>query len=444
MGSNESRFVKRQWPKALRILLLLGILFPLSSSSETLTDPCGILKKHFAAVGGIERLEAEKTLYFEGKIRLLGMDLEGTIKQWDKPPICRRQELDLRVFRQTDGRNEETSWILDANGKVQLRRDEATIKRRRVEELLERREYLDPVSPHLRVALEGRQKVAGRESYVIKISNTINEDILLQFIDAESFLLNQSIRKEPDSESRTIFLEYRDVAGIMRPYRLEIENLPLKQRFVIEVSKYESNVAVDPSLFDPPAGDVRDFAFLKGGSVEDIPFEFVGNHIFLPVTINGREKLWCLDTGAQMTAIDTRFALELGLKPEGKMRGSGAGRTVDVSFVKLPEYGVRGLRFQSQQAVCLEIGELFRRMYGMDVAGALGYDFLSRLVTKVDYARRKISFFHPDDFAYDGEGRVVEAPLVEGTFSVPITVDERYSGRWSLDLGAGGCSVSDG
>jgi hypothetical protein len=88
----------------------------------------------------------------------------------------------------------------------------------------------------------------------------------------------------------------------------------------------------------------------------------------------------------------------------------------------------------------LEIGEIFKRMYGLDVPGALGYDFLSRLVTKIDFAKRKLSFLHPDRFVYKGDGHVLEAPLVEETFSVPITVDGKYSGRWSLDLGAGGCS----
>jgi hypothetical protein len=426
--------------KILGFCLLFGAAIFIAPCSETPADPHQILKKYYEAIGGEEKLDAEKTLYFEGKITFLGMKLEGTIKQWDKPPICQRQEVDLRIFKQTEGRNEETSWVLDPNGKVQLRQDEATVKRRKLDELLERRDHLNPESPYFHVTVEGREKVGEADCHIIKIINTINEDIRFQFINVESFLLEKSITKEPDRESRTLYSDYRDVSGIKRPYRFEIENLPVKQKFVIEVAKYESNVEVDQFLFDPPTRDVRDFAFLKGENTENIPFEFIENHLFLPVTINGREKLWCLDTGAQMTAIDTAFALKLDLKAEGKIKGSGAGRTVDLSFVKLPEYSVPGLRFQSQRAVTLEIGEIFKRMYGMDVPGILGYDFLSRLTTKIDYARKTLSFYHPDKFVYKGEGRVVKAPLVNGTFTVPVTVDGKYSGPWSLDLGAGGCS----
>jgi hypothetical protein len=436
----ERRCEVKQPRKTLWAALLLGLLVPMASGTESPTDPYEILQKHFVALGGIEKLNAEQTCYFEGNIKLLDANLEGTIRQWDKPPLCQKQELDLGIFKQTDGRNEESSWVMDANGKVQIHRDEATLRRRSVTKLLEKREHLNPASPYFRITLEGREKVGERECHVIKISNTINEDILFQFIDVESFLLQKSINKEPDRESRTLYFDYRDVGGIKRSHRFEIEDLPVKQTFVIEVTQYESNIEVDPSLFDPPARDVQDFAFLKGESAEDISFEFIANHLFLPVTINGRERLWCLDTGAQMTAIDTRFALDLGLKPEGKIKGSGAGRTVDVSFVKLPEFSVPGLRFQSQQAISLEIGELFKRMYGMDVPGVLGYDFLSRLVTKIDYAKRKLSFFHPEKFFYQGKGHIIEAPLTEETFSVPVTVDGKFSGRWSLDLGAGGCS----
>ncbi len=422
------------------ILLLLGAVLAPAAGGTKPADPHQILKKHFLAQEGGDGSTAGSPCYFEGKITILGANLEGTIKQWESPPACRRQELDFRVFKQTTGRNGKTSWVQDANGQVQVLRDEATTRRRKVEELLGRREHLDPGSPNFHSTLAGREKVGERECHVIQISNTINEDVLLQFIDVDSFLLRKSIAKEPDGESRTLYGDYRDVAGIQRPHRLEIENLPLNQTFVIEVARYDPDVKIDPSLFDPTARDVQDFAFLHDERAEDIPFEFIENHLFLPVTIHGKSQLWCLDTGAQMTAIDTRFALDLGLKPEGKIKGSGAGATADVAFVRLPEYRVPGLRFRSQQAAALEIGDIFKRMYVMDVPGVLGYDFLSRLVVKVDYAGRKLSFFHPDRFVYKGEGHIVQAPLVAGTFTVPVTVDGKHSGQWSLDLGAGGCS----
>jgi len=75
-----------------------------------------------------------------------------------------------------------------------------------------------------------------------------------------------------------------------------------------------------------------------------------------------------------------------------------------------------------------------------EVAGILGYDFLSRFIIKVDYANELISFYHPDSFSYTGSGVIVDAPLDGNTFSIPMIVNDKYTGNWSIDLGAGGLS----
>jgi hypothetical protein len=72
----------------------------------------------------------------------------------------------------------------------------------------------------------------------------------------------------------------------------------------------------------------------------------------------------------------------------------------------------------------------------MEVIGILGYDFLSRFVTKIDFAKKKISFYHPDGFEYNGKGTIFDSPLERSMLSLPITVDGEYSGKFRLDIGA--------
>jgi hypothetical protein len=90
--------------------------------------------------------------------------------------------------------------------------------------------------------------------------------------------------------------------------------------------------------------------------------------------------------------------------------------------------------------VTIEIASLFRKTLGFEVAGILGYDFLSRLVTRVDYANETLSFYHPDKFEYKGDGVVLDCPLVGNFFAPEVTVDGEYKGKWNFDLGAGGHS----
>ncbi|MCK4462381.1 MAG: PDZ domain-containing protein, partial [candidate division Zixibacteria bacterium] len=63
------------------------------------------------------------------------------------------------------------------------------------------------------------------------------------------------------------------------------------------------------------------------------------------------------------------------------------------------------------------------------------------LVTKVDYANETLSFYHPDSFSYQGEGRVLSSPISQSDFfELPVSIDGEHGGRWMLDLGAGGMS----
>jgi hypothetical protein len=416
------------------LLLLVG-----NGRAETgLSDPYQILHHHYEAIGGLERLKAERTSYFEGKIEVIG--LEGTIKQWAKMPILKRQEVDLGIFRQTVGDNGRFGWIVDQNGKLQIKKDEATVKKRKVDELLATYDHLDPESEYFTLTLEGIQPVGDVDCYVVRIANNINSDVRLEHINTSDFYLEKSIAMEADHEVHTLHSDFRDVDGIKVPFRQDIEILPIGQKQTIQLSTYESNIEIESSLFEPPEEDVEDFQFVNGENAEDVPFQYTANHLFLKVKINCEERLWCLDTGASSTVIDATYASELGLESEGEAKGLGARGTAEFSFVALPPYSIQGIQFAGQKVVSGEMSGLFKTALGLDVVGVLGYDFLSRFVTKVDYANERLSFYHPERFEYEGEGRVLDAPLKNGLFQVEMTVDDEHSGDWALDIGAGGVS----
>lgn len=84
----------------------------------------------------------------------------------------------------------------------------------------------------------------------------------------------------------------------------------------------------------------------------------------------------------------------------------------------------------------IDLSELIRRL-GIDIAGILGFDFLSRFVTKVDYANEVISFYDPEQFAYTGSGTVIDAHVKDSVFGTEATLDGKHSGTWLFDIGAG-------
>jgi hypothetical protein len=426
-----------QYQRLMLISALVAVFFTMPLySEESLSNPYQILKKHFEAIGGLDALKAVRAVFQEGTISIEGAGLKGSFKQWSERPLKLRQEIDLKVVKNITGDNGAASWEVDANGKVLIKRDENTLKEREVRKLMSEYEYSNPASEYFTLKFDGLEKVDGRECYVIKIANTINQDVQINFYDRSSFYLVKTVTVKPDIEQQIVSSDFRKVGGFVLPFKENITLLPTGEKSTIEYSKYDFDTAIDNSIFEPPSQDVEDFVFLNGMSAEDIPFEFIENHIYLPVNLRGKERLWVLDCGASVNVIDSSFAAELGLAFEGPVKGQGASGIVNFYYVTLPAYTIGGIGFDEQKVVALSFKQIFEKVLGMEVIGILGYDFLSRFVTKIDFAKKKISFYHPDSFEYQDQGEIFDSPLHRNMLSLPATVDGEYSGRFRLDIGA--------
>jgi predicted aspartyl protease len=419
-------------------LAVLAALATVALAQGDLTDPYEVLDRHFEALGGLDLLRAEKTLHFEAEMEVQG--LTGTVEYWQAKPGRSRTEVDLGVFKQTQGNNGEVAWSVDANGKLQFDLDENSAKRREISLLMEDFEHIDPDSDVFTVALDGIEEVEGVDCYVVRTTNTINDDILLGYYDTETFLQIKSSGIMGSTTQSTVFSDYREVDGLLRAFKQDIEYLPLGQTSTMQVVEYAANPEIDSVIFEPPSEDVRDFTFPEGAAEVVVAFQFIENHLFLTAVVDCREGLWVLDTGASMTVIDVAYAEKLGLELSGSVTGSGAGNAVEVSFATLPPYSVGGIEFAEQNVAVIDIAGLFRRTSDLEIVGILGFDFLSRFATRVDYANETLTFYDPSSFEYEGDGVVLDAPLSGNIFTVPVTVDGEFGGRWALDLGAGGCS----
>jgi hypothetical protein len=407
-----------------------------TAPAHEISDPYEILNRYFQAAGGLERLLAERTSYSEGTLSLGGMD--GTLKVWMRKPGQSRVEIALGPLNIIQGNNGEHAWVLDQNGKLQVisNPDDATVKRRQVRRLMEEYAFAKPGSDIFTVSLEGFQQVEGKDYYVIKIRNNINVDTYTDYINAQTFVLEKTVFVE-DIESRDVFYgDYREIEGLLVPFWTKEVPHQTGQAQEIRITRYVSNPEIELALFDPPKQGTKDYQFVYGDRAENIPFEFIGNHLYIPVTVSGKERLWVLDTGAGMTVLNKAFAEELGLELEGELKGRDAGGTATASFTTLPPYSVKGIQFQGQTVAVIDMSELIRRL-GLDVVGVLGFDFLSRFVTKIDFANELVSFYEPEKFEYTGDGHLLDMHIYNSIFSVQATLDGTHSGNWLFDIGAG-------
>lgn len=421
------------------VLMALGSLLLGSIAAVGAPDPYGIIDKSIAASGGWEKMEAVKSRHSVGTLTIEGAGLSGKIEVWNVLPDKGRQDLDLKVIKQTSGDNGQVAWRVDPNGKLQIIRDSVAMRERELGRLMSANEHLKPGSKHFTVTYDRLDTADGSWCHVLKTTNDINSTIVYDYYDTTSYRQTKNVTIKPDGESHTLNKDFRQVNGYWVPYRIETLELPTNQRVSIQMTAIEENQPIDPTLFDPPSEKKRDFHFPPGKGFVEVPFQFIELHIYLPLTINGKTRLWVLDSGAGSSVIEADFAKELGLKTEGKIVGQGVANTVDVSFATLPSFDLNGLVFDSQKVVAIAINELFRKTGGFEIGGILGYDFLSRLATKVDYASQQLTFFDPDSFHYNGPGKILEAPVTKSNMlQITLSIDSQYTGPWNLDLGATG------
>ena len=391
-----------------------------------------IFLQHYAAMGGLERIRAERTGYAEGTIVMDGM--AGRFRQWQGRVLRYRRVEDFSVINQTFGDTGAYAWQVDTNGKRQIVKDPEALKRRRIQSLLDNFAHLDTPGNPFVMAYGGTAAVNGADCHVVAMANRINSDTTTFYFRVSDHCLVRTVCVRPDFQVHTDFSDYRRVCGLLRAFRQESRILPRDKTETIQLTLFRAEAMVDPWLFAPPVEDAADAVFDHGESAEGIHFEFIDNSIFVPVTMAGETSLWVLDSGASMSLIDAGAAKAMGLTPAGQIKGFGSAEVFDLGFVKLPGFRVGAVHMAPQTAFVFE--GLSARFDEPAVTGILGYDFLSRFVTRIDYAEQTLSLYRPDRFVYRGPGQAIPAPLKDRMFTVPMVVDGRFTGRWSLDLGA--------
>lgn len=406
------------------------------TSNAVAEDPYQLLTDHFNAIGGLERIKAITSRQSEGKIRSDG--LHGTFRHWQKRSLRYRTEKNYSIINSVEGDSGEQSWLFDTNGQVLINRDHKTLERRRIGQMMDRFEHLNPLSPDFSLTYEGVAKVDAQNCYEIILTNTINSDRTHYYLDTKSLSMVQSMDRLPDVTITTHYDDFRSVAGVLIPFHVASTYLPWQKEEEIWVSSYSFNDDIDSQLFSVPQS-VKDYRFKDEVLSVSISFELNENLIYLPVTIAGDTRLWVLDSGASMSVIDKGYAISLGLDLQGRIKGYGFGDLFELGFVSIPKYRIADIHFDSQKVYVADA--LSQNSYEPVIYGILGYDFLSRFIVEIDYDSQIITFHAPDTFVYKGSGLTFDAPLKYRTFTLPVTLNDNHKALWSVDLGSHRSSI---
>ena len=214
-------------------------------------------------------------------------------------------------------------------------------------------------------------------------------------------------------------------------------------------SGWHTNARILDQTPAPSALDIETFSFPAGTSAIQVPFELLANAVFVSAKVNGKGPfLFAIDTGSSGSVFAGELTDELGMKPQGETRGSGAGATYEMGVVRgkisfdLPG----GLKLSTEGANTVSMAGLWP-LIGQRVYGDIGYDVLKDLVVEFDYENRLVIFYSPANYNYSGKGQALGAtlemnydPQIAGTFVVAGRA--AVPTRFTIDTGAGGTIIA--
>ncbi|WP_312287098.1 PDZ domain-containing protein [Chryseobacterium gleum] len=146
-----------------------------------------------------------------------------------------------------------------------------------------------------------------------------------------------------------------------------------------------------------------------------IPFQFINNLIFIPITVNGAELTFLLDTGVSEAILFSLENKELKLSNVEKVKFSGLGGSVSIDGLKSERnMGKIGDKIvNTSMSLYIIIDEEFNISphVGIPVNGVIGYHFFKDHPIYIDYTSRKITVYESADLLKKKIKRFEEFPI---------------------------------
>ena len=414
------------------VAVLVLAVSAIPSHAEALMDASEVLAKSKEAAGGAAWDDIRST---HSQMKIMTGGLEGTAEGWDDLITGRSlSTYKLGLMSGGDGFDGEIAWTKDSSGQIRLREGDDEYEGAINEAYRIAHAYWYPERWGAEMEYGRLQEEDGNRFHVITIRPEGGRPFEL-WIDADSYLVSRTVERSA-IETRTLFLsDYRRSGGVLYPFASRSTNGETRYDVVSEVESLEFNEPLNEDLFATPAAPPPDYTFSDDRTSVTIPFKLLNNHIYVNVTLNGRGPyLVICDTGGA-NIVTPALAGELGLKPEGRLQGRGAGeKSEDISMVKIESLGVGDVTLRNQVFLVFPL-EPFSNVEGVHQSGLIGYEVFKRFVVNVDYEDKLLTMTLPGAFSYEGNGTVVpfqcngRIPQVEGSI-------DGISGMFDIDTGA--------
>jgi len=409
--------------------------FLAAQHAVTIVDEKQGLAGWAAALGGRDRVEQVRTLHFSGSVETGG--LKGKFERWSTSSGQYRMALELGAIHQEVIFDGKQGWSRDFSGAVH-ELGAGTLRSTVSSAYEASNSHLFPGR------LPGHARYVGQEAgtQVLSLEADGGAPVTV-YLDDKTMLPLKEVTSDALGKTRTIAFEsWREFGGVRVPVRIRQSNGDPKYDMMITTEHVEVNESLAAGLFSKPGDGGSAIQFPAEQRSIVIPVEVYAQHVFVPMRISGGEAAWFfLDTGAGTSVVTKVWAERIGLKTEGSLKAVGAAGSQGIAMARNVLLGLPGLDVPLAVIGVLDAARV-PGMFGRRWEGALGYDFLSRVVVKVDYEHSQMIVTDPAAFTPDQNAVALHVtflgnwPLVAAKILLPGRKPVEV--KCFIDSGAGG------
>ncbi len=435
--SSLHRDVVRRCRFAAVALTLLAVAAP---ARATITpDARKVVDRYVDAIGGRALVDGIRTMRVVAHVSTVG--LTGRTVTTTMRPDAHLSQTDLGPFHIPEGYDGSSGWHVDPSGKL-LVLDGQDLEDAKAGAWFENNMWLAPDQGGGKVRVTGTDHDSLGTYTVLEVTPPVGRPRSYWFDTRTGLVARESMKHDQQVVTGSRSDYRKTAAGLVAFHELvRIADMPAND-LVIDVDSVYVNEPYTRAQFGPPAAEAERMTWLATPAHAQVPFRYSARHVWVRASVNGGEPAdFLFDTGASITILDSTYAAKLGLATEGEMQGEGAGSTGSARFSELKSLRILGgngdgIEFAGQKVGVLSINPFLEPFFWRPCAGVIGADFISRVVTRIDYDHETLTFTDPKAFTYSGGGTAVPFVLAGNMPAVTMTIDGAYTGSFRVDVGS--------
>jgi len=403
-----------------------------------------VVEHYVAAAGGRAAFDSVRTVRTVARIQALGM--AGTTVTYAARPDRRASVTNLGPFRIPEGIDGQQGWRADPGGKI-LVLDGKDLIDARASAWFENQMWTTAGEGGGQVRVSGADKDANGTYTILEVTPPVGDPRRYWFDDRTHLVVRESMRHD-QNEVTGEMSDWRDAGGRKFPFHAveRISGMPAND-LTIDIDSVIVNGPVDPAVFrrpdadsDTTSGAIR---WLATPGHARIPCAYRARHVWVRASVNGAPPAdFLFDTGASITILDSTYAARIGIATQGTAQGQGAGSMGSATFAEIDSLRLAGaddgIVIKRQKIGVLSLNKDLEPFFWRPVAGVVGADFITRVVTTVDYDAQTLTFDDPATFTYAGAGKAVPFTLAANMPAVEMTLDGTWTGSFRVDVGSSG------